>query len=90
MSNGDGQEEHLKAESGYRIRLKGQLPERYSSWFAPLTVSRRTEGVTVLEGRVADQPALHAVLRKIRDLGLTLVSVDRYYPEVEDGEEGAE
>lgn len=90
MYYGEGNEQRRYAGSSYRIRLEGHLPDRYSSWFEPLTARRRTDGITVLEGPV-DQPALHALLRKIRDLGLTLVSVERFHPEVEvEEEEGAE
>jgi hypothetical protein len=59
----------------YRIRVKGHLADRWAAWFDGVTVTRQADGTTVLEGRVADQAALHGLLRKVSDLGLPLVSV---------------
>jgi len=59
----------------YAIRVKGHLAERWAAWFDDMTVTRRADGTTVLDGPVADQSALHGLLRKISDLGLPLVSV---------------
>lgn len=60
----------------YEIRVQGQLDDRWSVRFPELTLTRQAEGTTVLSGRKLDQAALHALLRRIRDLGLPLVSVE--------------
>ncbi|MDR2983565.1 MAG: hypothetical protein LBV34_01875 [Nocardiopsaceae bacterium] len=59
----------------YAIRVKGHLDSKWSAWFDGLAVARGGDGTTILHGQVADQAALHGVLRKIRDLGLPLISV---------------
>jgi len=60
----------------YRIKLKGCLDPNWSSWFGQMEIS--TEGgQTILTGPVADQAALHGLLIRIRDLNLTLLSVER-------------
>lgn len=63
----------------YRIKLKGRLDHKWSDWFEQMAIS--TEGSeTVLTGPVADQAALHGLLIRIRDLNLTLLSVERIKP----------
>ncbi len=59
----------------YEIRLQGHLASRWSDWFDGLTLTRESDGTTLLQGRVVDQAALHGLLQKARDLGLALVSV---------------
>jgi len=59
----------------YEIRLEGYLDDQWSDWFDGLTISLEKDGDTLLTGPVVDQAALHGLLRKVRDLGLTLVSV---------------
>jgi hypothetical protein len=59
----------------YEIRLKGHLDVRWSDWFEGLAITLEDNGDTLLTGSVVDQSALHGLLRKVRDLGLTLVSV---------------
>jgi len=59
----------------YAIRVKGHLADRWSAWFDGMTLTRHTDGTTVLDGPIADQSALHGLLHKIGDLGLPLVSV---------------
>jgi hypothetical protein len=61
-------------DSHYEIRFKGILDRRWTAWFEGLQVSSDGDQ-TVLSGRVADQAALHGLLAKVRDLGLTLISV---------------
>ncbi len=65
----------------YQIRLQGKLDETWSAWFDDMRVSleRDEEGqpVTILTGCVIDQPALHGLLSRIRDLGLMIVSIQR-------------
>jgi hypothetical protein len=64
-------------ESGarYEIRVKGHLAARWATWFDGMTLTRHDDGTTVLHGTVADQSALHGLLRKLNDLGVPLVSV---------------
>jgi hypothetical protein len=57
------------------IRVKGQIDAHWSSWFEDLTVEHRA-GETCITGQVADQAALYGLLARLRDLGLSLVSVD--------------
>ena len=61
----------------YEIRLKGHLDARWVKWFDGLTITLEEDSNTLLSGLVADQAALHGLLKKIRDLGLTLVSANR-------------
>ena len=61
----------------YQIRLRGQLDHLWSDWFEGLAITWDDNGDTLLTGSVADQSALYGLLRKIRDLGVTLVSVNR-------------
>ena len=59
----------------YEIRVKGHLADRWAASFDGMTLTRGADGTTVLDGPVADQSALHGLLRKVSDLGLPLVSV---------------
>jgi hypothetical protein len=59
----------------YRIRIQGRLERRWSAWFDGMTLTPRDDGSTVLRGRVSDQAALHGLIQKVRDLGLTLLEV---------------
>jgi hypothetical protein len=59
----------------YKITVKEQLDDTWSAWFDGLTVTAAPGGGTLLAGLVRDQAALHGLLAKIRDLGLTLVAV---------------
>ena len=63
------------------IRLQGHLDERWADWFEGLTITREANGETRLTGPVVDQTALHGLLRKVRDLGLPLISVNRLEPD---------
>jgi hypothetical protein len=65
-----------KSEPGlYEIRIKGHLDDRWSDWFGSLTITLEDNGDTLLTGPVVDQAALHGLLKKVRDLGMPLVSV---------------
>jgi hypothetical protein len=59
----------------YQIRIKGHLGREWSDWFGGLDISLDDNGDTLLIGPVVDQAALHGLLRKVRDLGMPLVSV---------------
>ncbi len=60
----------------YQIRIKGHLGSDWADWFEGLTITRKVNGETLLTGPVADQAALYGLLRKVRDLGLILLSVN--------------
>jgi hypothetical protein len=64
-------------EDCYEIRLKERLDDHWTSWFEGLKLTADPQGETVISGPVPDQCALLCVLRKIHDLGLTLISVQR-------------
>ncbi len=59
----------------YQIRIKGHLDSQWTDWFEGLGITLEENGETLLSGPVADQAALHGLLRKVRDLGMPLVSV---------------
>jgi hypothetical protein len=61
----------------YQIRIEGHLGQQWTDWFEGLTISKEEDGTTVLTGPVVDQSALHGLLKKVRDLGAPLVSVNR-------------
>ncbi len=64
----------------YEIRLKGHLDDRWAEWFEGLTITLEEDGDTLLTGPVIDQAALHGLLKKVRDLGLPLLSVSPVEP----------
>ncbi len=59
----------------FEIRVKGYLPPDWSEWFEGLAIKHTPDGATILAGPIRDQAALFGVLIKVRDLGLTLVSL---------------
>ena len=61
----------------YQIRLKGHLGSQWTDWFDGLTITLAEDGDTLLTGPVIDQAALHGLLKKVRDLGMPLLSVNR-------------
>lgn len=64
----------------YQIRLKGHLDRRWTDWFGGMTITLEDNGDTLLAGPVEDQAALHGLLRKVRDLGMPLISATRVEP----------
>ena len=75
MSETDTSAEDHDEPGRYEIRIKGHLDDQWTAWFEGLTLTLEDNGDTLLTGPVVDQSALHGLLRKIRDLGLPLVSV---------------
>ena len=69
---------HMPA--GYRLRVEGHLDDHWSPWFSDLTLTHEGDGTTSLTGVVSDQAELHGLLTKIRDLGVTLISVEAIDP----------
>lgn len=59
----------------YEIRIKGHLDSQWATWFDGLTITLEENGDTLLSGPVVDQSALHGLLKKVRDLGMPIVSV---------------
>jgi hypothetical protein len=59
----------------YQLRVAGRLDQHWSAWFGGLTLTHEDDGSTSLTGAVTDQAELHGLLTKIRDLGVTLISV---------------
>ena len=62
--------------SRYEIRLQGQLDDSWSDWFEGFILTTESDGTTTLTGPVIDQAALHGLLRRVGDLGVTLISVN--------------
>jgi hypothetical protein len=75
MSNELKPKQTLNLAVIYQIRLKGHLGDEWTDWFDGLTITLEEDGDTLLTGPLIDQAALHGVLKKVRDLGLPLVSV---------------
>ena len=64
----------------YQIRIKGHLGSQWTNWFEGLTITLEEDGDTLLTGTVIDQAALHGLLKKVRDLGMPLISVSPVEP----------
>jgi hypothetical protein len=64
----------------YQIRIEGHLGPRWTEWFGGMTITLEDNGDTLLTGPVVDQAALHGLLRKVRDLGIPLISASRVKP----------
>ena len=61
----------------YQIRIAGHLPPQWADWFEGLSVTLQPDGTTLLSGPLVDQAALYGLLKKVRDLGLPLISVNQ-------------
>jgi hypothetical protein len=68
----------------YQIRIKGHLSQQWVDWFEGLAILPEKDGVTLLTGPMIDQAALHGTLKKIRDLGLSLLSVNSVGPDLQE------
>jgi hypothetical protein len=71
----------------YQIRLKGHLEARWMKWFDGMTITLDDNGDTLLSGPVVDQAVLHGLLKKVRDVGLPLLSVNCVGPDTKKGPE---
>jgi hypothetical protein len=72
-------EDHYEPEL-YEIRIKGHLDDRWADWFGSMTITLEEDGDTLLTGPVVDQAALFGLLKKVRDLGMPLLSVIHVKP----------
>ena len=70
----------MPARQLYRIRVEGVLKPTWSEWLDGMTISQEPGDVTILSGSVRDQAELFGLLTKVRDMGLTLISVNRVEP----------
>ena len=66
--------------AAYQIRLRGQLGSEWAGWFGGLSVTPEADGNTLLISPAIDQAALHGLLKKVRDLGLPLISINPIDP----------
>jgi hypothetical protein len=64
----------------YQIRIKGHLGRQWTDWFEGLAITLEDNGETLLTGPVVDQAALHGLLKKVRDVAMPLISVNRVKP----------
>jgi len=78
-SNGQPTADHAPAQQ-YEIRVRGHLGSRWATWFDGMTLTAEDDGTTVIRGPVVDQAALHRLLQKLRDLGITLLSLTPLVP----------
>jgi hypothetical protein len=76
MANERAPEQGADQPMVYQIRVKGHLSQRWMDWFDGLTVTMESDGNTLLAGTVIDQSALHGILKKVRDAGMPLLSVN--------------
>jgi len=74
-ANEVGAQHHPSQPMVYQIRIKGHLVRQWTDWFDGLTITQEDNGDTLLTGPVVDQAALHGLFRKVRDLGMPLISV---------------
>jgi hypothetical protein len=75
MSEKHGSMQDNQEPGIFEIRIKGHLDDKWTDWFEGLTITLEEDGDTLLTGPVIDQAALHGLLKKVRDLGMPLVSV---------------
>ena len=77
MSNKRNPRTEPRQPVAYHIRIKGHLGSQWTDWFEGLTITLEDNGDTLLTGPVVDQAALHGLLKKVRDVGMPLLSVSR-------------
>jgi hypothetical protein len=85
MPNDNGADMGPGQPLAYQIRIKGHLGRQWTDWFSGLAITLEDNGDTLLTGLIVDQAALHGLLRKVRDLGMPLISVSSR-SQLEEGE----
>jgi len=80
MSNKFNPETDPNEPGTFQIRIKGHLGSQWADWFDGLTITLQDNAETLLTGPVVDQAALHGLLKKLRDLGIPLLSVNQIEP----------
>ncbi len=75
MSRPQASTDDYDAPTFYEIRIKVPLDDRWADWFEGMTITLEANGDTLLTGPVIDQAALHGLLKKVRDLGVPLLSI---------------
>jgi hypothetical protein len=71
----------MTSTATYELRVAGHLDDHWSAWLGDLTLTRHDDGTTTLTGPIADQAQLHGVLAAVRDMGVTLLSVQACDPD---------
>jgi hypothetical protein len=84
MSNKHSPEHDADQPMVYQIRIKGHLSPQWTGWFDGLTITLKEDGDTLLTGIVIDQAALYGLIKKVRDLGVPLLSVNSIEPARQD------
>lgn len=84
MSNKPSPDRDAGQSRVYQIRIRGHLDPQWTDWFGGLTITLEEDGDTLLTGTVIDQAALHGWLKKVRDLGMPLLSVNSVGPSRQD------
>ena len=85
MPNDNGADMGPGQPLAYQIRINGHLGRQWTDWFSGLAITLEDNGDTLLTGLIVDQAALHGLLRKVRDLGMPLISVSSR-SQLEEGE----
>ncbi|WP_420627400.1 hypothetical protein [Candidatus Leptofilum sp.] len=82
MSNKQTQPADPTKPFAYQIRVKGHLSRQWAEWFEDVVITLEADGNTLLTSPTIDQAALHGLLRKVRDIGLPLLSVTAVNPTI--------
>ena len=88
MSNDPKQKTNPGKPMIYQIRIEGHLDDQWTDWFSGLTITLEENGDTLLTGPIIDQAALFGLLKKVRDLGMPLVSLNRIESDKSDTRKG--
>lgn len=77
MSANSASRPKARQPSVYEIRIKGHLSDRWADWFEGMAITTEPDGHTLLTGPIRDDAALHGLLKRVRDIGMPLISVNR-------------
>ena len=89
MPNQQNSEHDPDQPKFFQIRVQGHLSQQWQDWFEGFIITLQEDGNTLLDGPVTDQAALHGILKKIRDLGMPLLSVNSADPSPQDNNQAA-